>query len=817
MTKKITLSALIGGSLLALCFITYPLALCIPTRVGVDLRYDLVVPTLFIGTILCLIGFLAGLIRRPVSAWAKEHPFVTGCGAIYVTGLSAVWWLSGSTLPQIITFLSLFIIPVYCVISPRPFPRRFAESMALLWVVHALHGLQQLAVGWQVVGLTGNRNWLAAIIAASAPWAWRSACRMGRENTLWRFFSGALIGGITLLLMYQAGSRAAWLVLGVYAGVACVTLQTRAWRRILITGLAALICLTAFWLKKDAVIHRLADDVRGPIWLSTLRVIADHPLTGVSPGAYRREFVAYRSDWQMKSSKAAAITIHPHNECLRIAAVGGIPAAAVWALAAVSLLIFKTRGTRHATVHYSAFILVGCGMFDLTLFMPATALPALVFLGLHLRFLCVNNDEAAAAAFSGRLRLARVILTLVLFLFAGQHVWNRTRFGWRTRESGLALERQDFLAARDHMVGAYTLFPHEAMRLYEAVKLSLANLNDPFTAARLGELLMELEPDVAHLNWMLAEAYERLGQPEKARPRFKRESELFPFTVRVQSEALDRFISVKDFNTSQVIRDRLGRARFNHLIHQVGRAETEKIMADFLEAVSQNNRERAVDTANRILAEMPPQAWCDPAGRSLAKTGQYPILTEKGGFIGTETDFWRTMTLPSPFRLEGSEAAATAFAAYVSGRNDVDAMELTELFHLGGYQTAIVRSTDKYWPEMVDIRRENTKALVLLFPESGNTPRLIPDVGIEDVFDADRQPIDGLPTELPDTVLVTVPVHAPDFLTRNQILGDILRRGKADGVPPIGVSPALSLLLYQELLSKSAGEGRFTLIPSIQR
>lgn len=812
--KKMTIPPLTGGLLLILCFVTYPMALFIPTRMGVSYRYDLILPTLFIATIFCIINLLSGQVRGAVTAGIKRHPIVTICGFIYITGLITAWWLAGSTLPQIITFLSLFVIPAYCFISPRPFKQHFDIAMGLLWFAHTIHGLQQLTVHSEMLGLTGNRNWAAAIIAATAPWAWRTVCQTRRKNRLWRLLCGALIGGVTLLLMYHAASRAAWLMLAVYACFKCVTVQTCVWRRIIITGLAALICLTVFWIKKDAVIHRLADDVRGPIWLSTSRMIADHPLAGVSPGAFRRELIPYRTDWQMKSSKAAAITVHPHNEWLHIAAVGGIPAALVWAAAAAALFIFRPRDPRHATVHYSAFILVGCGMLDLTLFMPPTALPGLIFLGLHLRYLTLDDQEKSTRA-AGRGRIFRLILTLILFLFASHYTWNRIRFGWHIRKSNLAMERHEFITARDESVQAYLIFPYEAMQLYQAVRITIATLNDPLTGVRLGELLMKLEPDIAHINWMLGVAYEKLDEDQKAIPFYKRESELYPFTVRVQSEALDRFIKIKDFEISRIIRERLAQARFRHLCNKIGRPQTEKLIAEFLHAVSQNDTLQATKTANQILEIMPYETWCSPVGRSLANIGTYPILNEKRKFVGTEMGFWEKMIIPSPFQLAGSQTLTTAFEAFMRAHSKPAATEWAAVFHLGGWHTAIVTPTDKHWPEMVDIRHGDMKALVLLFPTSGDAPQLIPDIGIEDLFNS-KEAIDRLPAGSPDTVIVTVPVHVPDFLTRNQILGDILRRGEATGGPPIGVSPELSILRYQDLMRKAAGDGRFTLKPSIQ-
>lgn len=564
-------------------------------------------------------------------------------------------------------------------------------------------------------------------------------------------------------------------------------------------------------LKREAIFHRLTDDVRGPIWLSTVRMIADHPFAGVSPGAFRGKFTAYRTDWQMKSSKAASFTNHPHNEWLNIAAVGGLPAALIWGLAAMGLLLFKTRDSDHATLHYSAFFLVGCGMLDLTLFMPPTALPAFIFLGLYLRRFVPQSKEKTTPN-TPVMRFPRLILMLALGLFACHYTWKRLNFGWHVRNSELAMEADDFVRARDESIKAHRIFPHEALQLYKAIRISLAALNDPPVSIRLGTLLMQLEPDLSHINWMLAVAYNRLGEPGKAIPFFKRESDLFPYSVRVQSDALELFVQQREFDMAPLIRERLARARFQHLIHELGRDETEKSIAGFRRAVSKDDISQATETATLMLKHMPPQGWYDPFGRVLAKTGQYPFLNEKSVFTGTDMAYWQKRFTPAPFPASDSLPSASRFSAH----GTPGAIELAKLLHLEGWQTAAVACPDEKWPDMVDIRHGDTKALVLISRHSDKAIELIPDVGIEDLFRTGRKTIPALPGGSPPTVTLDIPVYLPDCLIRNQILGDILRRGKASGLPAAGASPALTLLSYWQLMSDVAHKDQFTISPAIQ-
>lgn len=174
------------GLLLAALLAAYPLALARPVHTGSSLVFYLILPVFFWFSLMCL----AWLLTTPAGRWrpvggggtapaaiggAARSSYLLPCA---VLGLAA--WVAGNafihpgaTLFDTVLALGAFVVPAWVAVAPRAcLPRRLPLVLALVWGASAAHGLWQEQVGFQVVGLTGNRNWMASLILALAPWVW---------------------------------------------------------------------------------------------------------------------------------------------------------------------------------------------------------------------------------------------------------------------------------------------------------------------------------------------------------------------------------------------------------------------------------------------------------------------------------------------------------------------------------------------------------------------------------------------------------------------------------------------------------------------
>ena len=183
--------------------------------------------------------------------------------------------------------------------------------------------------------------------------------------------AGFLLCGLVL-----AGSRGAWLVLALTAGLwgVCGTRRKLVWG--LLLGLCALAGILAFWHWGGVAPHeRLA------WWCSALQMIAESPLLGFGPGTFEYVFPAFH-----EQASGGLSSIYAHNWPLQFAAEYGLPCALVWLFWAVSRLRRLEAGYRWAVI---AVFLHSLGDFTLNG-------PALFFIFCWL-LSCADSEGAYAA------------------------------------------------------------------------------------------------------------------------------------------------------------------------------------------------------------------------------------------------------------------------------------------------------------------------------------------------------------------------------------------------------------------------------------
>lgn len=292
--------ALLRSVIPLLLFAAYPVALLVPVRTGLPLTYEWSLPVFVVASLLALLSFVflrPGLIGADNAskrvAPARCPAFVARIGIAIALGwtiLSAALG-AGFDARAVLALTGVFSVPLYCATCERRLlPRSLPLLLACLWGIHAAHGLWQWAVGFEVIGVTGNRNWMAALLAATAPWAFVAArripCRIGSR------VAPAAVVAITLALLWMTDSRATLVALAAYGtwrgitSVPCPRLR----RDLAIVVVLAL--LAGLIVSRESIGRILKDDIRPPCWQATAAMIVDNPIFGVGPGKFRREFRA---------------------------------------------------------------------------------------------------------------------------------------------------------------------------------------------------------------------------------------------------------------------------------------------------------------------------------------------------------------------------------------------------------------------------------------------------------------------------------------------------------------------------------------------
>ena len=170
-------------------------------------------------------------------------------------------------------------------------------------------------------------------------------------------------------------------------------------------------------------------DLRAPIAIDTLQMIAAAPLTGVGAGQFRWVYPQYRKETLVQPNLAA---LHPESSWLWLAAELGLPATAC-ILALVALLFVKGLANIKRQRHRDRALRLGClvaaalvplhGLFDV----PAHR-PSLFLAALFLFVLSQNHEERESAPNRGS-RWSSFALAIFLVV-VGVRLLGTSWFGW---------------------------------------------------------------------------------------------------------------------------------------------------------------------------------------------------------------------------------------------------------------------------------------------------------------------------------------------------------------------------------------------------
>ena len=242
--------------------------------------------------------------------------------------------------------------------SPRWLPR-IALATGLAAAAACAYALVQLAgldpIGWvrtatfdgrwRVPGTLGHPNHLGAYLAMALPLvlllAQRARSRAARGAWI-------ALAAVALLVVALTLSRGAWVGLAAGAVAYAALSRVRVTRRGLAVALAAagiflLPLLTPMGAGLLTRLRQVADtraettQTRLQMWRAGLRMLADHPVTGVGTDAFVAAYPRYRTpdSWQ---AEWAAIATKAHDELIQIAATQG----GIGLLAALLVVVLAT-------------------------------------------------------------------------------------------------------------------------------------------------------------------------------------------------------------------------------------------------------------------------------------------------------------------------------------------------------------------------------------------------------------------------------------------------------------------------------------------
>lgn len=851
-----------GWAFAASLFLAYPLAVVAPVETWSSLVFYFSIPVFFcLSTIaLCLLVAMAhdSLQGQDLTAAAPAPERQRLRRLLLLLAGLVGWSMLSGYLGQapgwaaVVEDVGLFALPLaFAVGAISLTPRTLVLVLTALWAVNAAHGLWQAHVGFELVGLAGNRNWMSTLMVALAPWpllllrGWMvgagdgSRGRSPSRAKAWLALgvAGAVVVGASLWLAWQGHSRATWLVLTVYV-LWFIVMRRLSWlgRALLASGLACLLFL-GMVLMADKVSDAINDDIRIPLWAQTVRLIRAHPVLGVGPGNFERDFVRFKSTAHRQRLVAAPVTEHPHNEPLRVCAELGVPAGLAYGLLLLIFFLYLPVSLTGWLLHFTGWLLVGHGFFDKALTQPPLSLLACLCLGLLWREKCFpevagitvaaggeegrgdasagleNAVGAAPVAGSATARPPRRWLALgalgILVVMGAVEITRLGVHSWLTRRGLLAEYAQQNEAAYAAYVAATRCYPRRVDAHLLAAVVANERLGRPVDSLKHLQVVQALAPDYAHVNGQIGLALGSLGRNAEAWPYFEREALVyFPFDPQARRRyllcamATGRKAAVESTLAALPELDRRQAAK------SLGAERTQALTSAFRRGLRLNRADLGVPAAAELTAASIHGWGCDPAlPELLSRHGLKPASVMGRPFAATDFAYWRAAmeaqrwlqtrhpSIPAdyftdraaPPTLTRSRLRQAGWCVLVLADDQGHDLGIWELWR--GGEHLIVRAADGMMLPVTDSLAGRLKA-----------PGLLAELGL------------GAEAAVPAKLRLTCPLPLAAFLPHNAILAGLLPAG-AETAETILIHALPSVQLLLVLPPESLAQVTFTLEP----
>ncbi len=327
----------------------------------------LVVVNLFVAT--AAAGFLAARrpMRLPLTVLIPLAAFL-----LFTTVSIAFSYFPAATLREVfhlVTFVGLFLVGLQLNLGWPGLVAWLAGAVILCFF-----GLNDYALSNQVVTPLGNKNFFAGYLVLAIP---VFAAVLGQELVTMRrpavvkaapgrnaspaapprwnrlpVAIGLTLGLVLMLvLLFRADSQAAFL--GTAVGLGCLaagvayhffTMRRPPAVRRLVQLAILVVVLAALAAGSILGLPSVRRNVRMPLWVGSVRMIRERPLTGFGPGSFLAAFQQFRPAEYYQKEVAAPLSDHSHNEFLETAAENGLPALAAFLALLVGVFVILLRG-----------------------------------------------------------------------------------------------------------------------------------------------------------------------------------------------------------------------------------------------------------------------------------------------------------------------------------------------------------------------------------------------------------------------------------------------------------------------------------------
>ncbi len=525
--------------------------------------------------------------------------------------------------------------------------RMVVAALALFWLLSLVKGMDQWIRGQEVIGFAMNRNWFATALLATAPWvphALREWCSMSIQSWRWRV-SAAAVSVMTLLLVYQCESRAAWLALICYGLLLLFWKWSRSRQRLILGATLLLAVFAAVILFRAEVGTAMERDIRLPLWKGTLRLIADQPAMGVGPGRYVEEQILRLDESYHRRLMAAPLVSHPHNELLHVAAAAGVVPALAWLLLMVSVLRrFPSEDDSVHLARFGAFVLLLHGMLDMVLVQPPGSIVAFVLIGM------VWMPRTGAVVFPARWMRALPGRVLVGLLIAGALVWSvaetsrQLGWGWHFRRGHQYLQIQDLSTALTHFRTSTRIQPERVAGWYAKATVEIRNQQAEQALESLDQVV-QLNRNYAHVHRLRGNTLLRLGQAEDAMEAYRSDLALHPNSLATLLNYYTAAFAANRAGQAGAIAGHV-RAVSGGWLRQLHGERGERLREEWQAAVSGGDVARAVDLANRLTDHPNLRLqMADPLLYTTAVGGEFPGNYVHGTYAAADVAGWRAHRL----------------------------------------------------------------------------------------------------------------------------------------------------------------------------
>lgn len=286
---------------------------------------------------LLAIAFILLSMSELVTAFSKNKtPFLLAA-VILIPVFLHFFIIEQYSFEDLLYGLSYLSIPFFCYLYAESFERMLPVYMAILWLANLYHSALSFFGGHEFSGIAGNRNWNAAFLTATLPFALYLIYGKMKEKGYGKVPVLILCSIPVLISLYifcKCDSRGGLLALATVVLLYIFMSLKKRMKKFFISALLAVsVVLTIFFCLKgtDKMAELIAEDVRLPLWEGTFNLIRDNILYGVGPSRFESEFSSYCPVEYFLRKNVAVRNDHPHNHLLFFASSFGIFAAAAWA------------------------------------------------------------------------------------------------------------------------------------------------------------------------------------------------------------------------------------------------------------------------------------------------------------------------------------------------------------------------------------------------------------------------------------------------------------------------------------------------------